>query len=89
MSSLLNQVEGECCNGITIDCDITGATNNLTDLAGEILQKNWSSKLTCPEATNRVQSLNHRTLGYNYPASMNGATIEAISLSGISLGFGF
>ncbi len=89
MSSQLNQVEGECCNGITIDCDVTGATNLLVDLSGEILQNNFGSKLTCPEATNRVVSLNKRTLGYNYPVAMNGATIEAISLSGISLGFGF
>lgn len=89
MSSNLNQIEGLCCNGITINCDVTGATNFLFDLNGDILQKNWSSKLTCPEATNRVQSLNHRTIGYNYPTAMNGATIEAVSLLGISLGFGF
>jgi hypothetical protein len=85
--NIQNYLNSLCC--INSNCTSSFATKEIISLANSVFIKVFESLGTCVEASKKIETIGSSTIGYAYPTSINGATIELLSLGNVSLGFGF
>ena len=86
-ANLQNYLNSLCC--VNSNCSSSFATKEINSLGNLALAKIYESLGTCVDATKKLETIGNSTLGYAYNTSLNGASVEMLSLGNVSLGFGY